>query len=130
MPSPLQWISIDLYQYMINLIWLSPIQWNPNEQQFAVLPFTFRLIPWYFLWIVCTFGYGILGSVYVPIRELISPTGSVSIVQNIALIAILLITGFYWGINCSVIFLGRRSVLVVNRLITLYKDLTDHGMFG
>jgi hypothetical protein len=130
MPSPLQWKSIDLYQYMA--IWLSPIQWISKEQQFTVVPFSdWRLLPWYFIWIFGMFAYGTLGSFCIPIRELIVVSSSdgnrVSLVQNLTLFGLGMIAGFCWCINWSVVAIGMRSVRVVNRLIVFYKDLT-HGM--
>jgi hypothetical protein len=124
MPSPLQWKSIDFYQYMSSLIWLSPIQWISKEQEFKFVPLSSsRLIPWHFICIFC-FSHGVVGSFYVPIRELIYRTGNVSIVQLLVKTNIGLIAGFGWCINFSVVTAGRRSILVVNRLITFYKGLS------
>jgi hypothetical protein len=126
MPYPLHWRSVDLYQYVTSLLWLSPVQWISNKQQFTLVPLSsFRLIPWHFIGIFAFFGYGVVGSFYIPIRENISPTENVSIVQSLVLFSLGMIIGFGWCINFAIVTVGTRSVLVINRLINFYKGLSD-----
>jgi hypothetical protein len=123
MPSELQYKAIGLYQYMIGLLWPSPIQWNSKTRQFSVETRREKLIPWYFITIPVTIIYGIAGCFAVPIRQVISPHPSVSLIQSLTLVTFGIIFAFCGTINWGIILAGEISCRVINNLNVYYRNL-------
>jgi hypothetical protein len=80
--------------------------------------------PMYFMKMVFElFAYAILGFLFIPLRQIFVNATDLSLIQSLVLPIMGTIVIFAWSINCVILLFGKRSILIVNRFITFYKEL-------
>jgi hypothetical protein len=75
-------------------------------------------------------GYGIMGTLFVPLRQVFSPRGNVALLQSLVLLSLSGVLALCWLINSILILAGKKSVLLVNSLITYHYELSSGKLYN